>query len=337
MVGVESPRGAEGRHVSQSEFPAIVVGLGQMGMGYDYDEPSPGTILTHCHAFAEHPAFRLAAGVDPDPHRRADFERRYRIPAFPTIAALPQSSGDEVIALAASTPLHASLFESIAASRRPRAVICEKPMGGTVAEARAIAHASEERGIPVVVNYFRRFEPGAEDVREILAGSSFAGELKGTAWYSKGLVNNASHLIDLLRHWLGEVVGSEVISAGRNLAPFGPEPDFVLTFSRGRVVFQAAREEAYSLGELDLIADGGRLQYLDWGIRIRYSTVEPDPNFSGYRRLSSPTDVPTDFARYQWHVVDHLASFLRNDTPLASTAESALGTSRAIDAILVQL
>jgi len=47
----------------------LIVGLGQIGMGYDLGLP-PQNVLSHARAFQNCPGFRVIGGVDPDPKER---------------------------------------------------------------------------------------------------------------------------------------------------------------------------------------------------------------------------------------------------------------------------
>jgi hypothetical protein len=50
----------------------LLVGLGQIGLGYDLALDPDRYIYTHSRALSRHPKFRLLVGVDPD----AGFRRR---------------------------------------------------------------------------------------------------------------------------------------------------------------------------------------------------------------------------------------------------------------------
>src|SRR5664279_298267 len=105
---------------------AAVIGLGSIGQGYDYD--SEGLILTHARAFARHPGFELLAGVDPDANQRERFERQYHLPTSPD----------------------AAIFAQILAAR-PKAVLCEKPLAQTLADAQGMVAAAAAAGCALAV------------------------------------------------------------------------------------------------------------------------------------------------------------------------------------------
>ncbi len=61
---------------------ALVIGLGNIGMLYDYENYSNSQFYTHVKTIHSHPRFELLGAVDPDPKRRLMFESKYKVPAF---------------------------------------------------------------------------------------------------------------------------------------------------------------------------------------------------------------------------------------------------------------
>ena len=71
----------------------------------------------------------------------------------------------------------------------------------------------------------------------------------------KRTINNGSHFINLLEFWLGEFVKIEVFNKGRLINEFDNEPEFLIQFSNGDVVFRAAWEEFSSFYEIQLFVN----------------------------------------------------------------------------------
>jgi predicted dehydrogenase len=293
---------------------AVVVGLGQIGMGYDFALDPERHALTHARALQRHGAFRLAGGVDVDARRRAQFESQYGAPAFADVAAAARQLKPQLCVVATPTAIHdASVYATLDAFR-PRALLCEKPLARDADVARSMVAACEARDCQLFVNYIRRSEPGAREVERRLRDGRIAGPIKGLTWYSKGLFNNGSHFVDLLRCWLGEVQSATLINAGRRWDDVDPEPDFLLRFENSEVTFLAAREENFSHHTIELVAANGRLRYEQGGEKIFWQAAAADLAYAGYRSLGAKIeDIATDFLRTQWHVVDQLAASLRGD------------------------
>lgn len=313
-------------------FTAAVVGLGNIGLRYDLGATGGGRVASHARAFSVHPGFRLAGGVDPDEAGRALLEQHYNVPAFPDVAAM-FSAGirPEVWSIAVPTPLHFRLFEDIIALR-PTAVLCEKPLAERVAEAERMVATAGECGCALAVNYMRRFEPGVLALRRLIAEGALGEIYKGSAWYSKGLLNNGSHVVDLLAFLLGSAGPVQVLQAGRIWEGHDPEPDICLSFGAARVVLLAAREECFSHIGFELVGTGGTVRYIDGGHRIELRRARAEPKLPGYRILATEAEMlPTDLKRYQWHAVDAVHRHLAEGATLHSSGASALETLRTID------
>ena len=305
-------------------FKVLVVGLGQIGMGYDLSLASE-FVYSHARAFATHPAFELVGGMDVNPERRSVFEQTFACPAYADIGAALFAQAADVVTIAVPTSYHQAVLMAILEHARPQAILCEKPLAYGSGEAEDMLTACEAKGVALYANYIRRSDPGAVEVGRRIAFGLIEAPLKGVAWYSKGLRHNGSHFLNLLEYWLGPVRKIAVIQSGRLLEDGDCEPDLDITFERGRVVFLAAREEDFSHYTIELVAANGRLRYERGGVRIDWEPIVKDEQLGGYTRLSPLSErIPSDMGRYQWHVADQLAAALRGEGANLCTGIEAL-------------
>ena len=311
-------------------FTAAVVGLGQIGQGYDYDKTDDAFVLTHSQGFIHHYGFELIAGVDPDMTQCKRFEEKFRRPAYEDLQALMAHHQPEIFSIGVPTQKHYPVFCEIMLAK-PRAVLCEKPIAASLSDARSMVEIAKSNRCSLLVNYMRRFEPGVLILKQILQNKDFGEPYKGNVWYSKGMLNNGSHFLDLLRFLLGEVTQIRVVQKGRRWDGADPEPDVCLDYGGIQVYFLSAREECFSIGEMALVCTKGLISYGESGSLIEARRVDPDDVYSCYTTLGQKREsIPTDLNRYQWHVVDHLYHHLTRGAPLNSDGESALETLRVI-------
>ena len=87
---------------------ALIVGLGQIGMGYDLNHDPQKYVSTHARAFQCHPGYQLVGGVDPDAERRRLFETHYQCPVYDDVASAMESLRPDVVAVATPTAVHAA-------------------------------------------------------------------------------------------------------------------------------------------------------------------------------------------------------------------------------------
>jgi len=312
-------------------FSSVIIGLGAIGQGYDYDHEGSDLILTHAAGFLHHPGYDLIAGVDPSPRQRDRFEKKYSRPCYKDIDTLYSDHRPEVISLAVPTHLHFPICKEVLA-HSPRAVLCEKPIAANTREAREMVSLAESKSCALLVNYMRRFDPGVIELNKILNDEAIGSLYKINVWYSKGLVNNGSHYLDLLLFLLGEVARVQIIDRGRLWAESDPEPDLLIQIGEIPVYFLALREECYSFGEIIFWGTKGMVRYTERGRVIEIRKAQPDPFFSGYQMLQKEkTTVPSELGRALWHVVDGLYRHLTLQTKINSDGKSASETLAVIE------
>jgi len=313
----------------------LLVGLGAIGMGYDLAHAGASRVYTHARAFSTHAAFGPVVGVDHDAGRRRAFEAGYGGPSYETLSDALGEHRPDVIVIATPTATHGEILEDALAHSTPKAILCEKPLAYELGVAEAMLAACEESGVALYVNYMRRSDSGVNAVEQMLANGEILAPVKGVVWYSKGLVHNGSHFVDLMRLWLGPVERTTLIRAGRRLSPQDYEPDFVMEHARGCVTFLAAAEECFSHCTVELLACNGRLRYEQGGERVEWQTVTDDDEFVGYRVLTHEAQVlPADMSRYQYHVATQLALALAGKSANLCSGREGLETLRDIHRVV---
>ena len=318
-------------------FTAAIIGLGQIGQGYDYDLSAKYFIKTHATGFHYHPGFELIAGVDPDGAQRERFERKFNCPAFNTPQELFTQMNPEVVSIAVPTRAHLEVFGEVMKSK-PHAVVCEKPLGESLTAAKEMASLAIKQNCTLMVNYGRRFDPSVQTLKNAIAQGDFGQIYKGVVWYSKGLRNNGSHFVDLLGFLLGEAGRIKLVEAGRCYGGDDPEPDFTIQFGAALISFLSAREECFTHCEMELIGTGGCIKYLQSGAVIDMRRAVAHPHYSGYRSLEADGLIHTDcMQQVQLHGFSQLYDHLVTGSPLNSDGQTALATLRILEKIIDQL
>ena len=317
------------------QLTSVVIGLGQIGQGYDYNNNDESIILTHASAFHFHPEFELIAGVDPDANKRQQFEKKFSVPAYPGLDDLQKRHEPEIISLAVPTDLHYSIFGD-ALSLCPKAILCEKPIAIQVAEAEQMVALAEDSNCAVIVNYLRRFNPAINTLKKHIKSKKLGDIYKGTAWYTKGIVDNGSHFIDLFIFLLGEVQEIQILKHGRKWHSRDPEPDVLIRFGQTDIYMLAGREEHCCMGQFELLGTKGKIQFEDdQPIKIRYA--EDDPIYPGYKNLGIEEEIENPSNRNIWFTLENLAEHLNRGSRLKSTVESSTNTLRVVERIIEEI
>jgi len=316
---------------------SLIIGLGQIGMGYDLLLDPAKFVFSHARAFSLHEAFELSGAVDPSSAQRRLFESHYNKPAYADTESALRAEKPAVVVIATPTALHREAVHTILSHSKPKVILCEKPLAYNPLEAREMVEACQSAGVKLFVNYMRRVDIGALEVKRRIDEGLLSAPIKGVAWYSKGFLHNGSHFFNLLEFWLGSFVRAGLLDRGRLWDNKDPEPDVHVEFENGKVVFISAWEEAFSHHTIELLCPSGRLRYEQGGASITWQSTTPHPTISGYRVLQPAVEeIVTGMNRNQWYVSDQVADFLAGRRYTLCTGNQALATLEAMQQIINQ-
>lgn len=311
-----------------------IIGLGKIGQGLDEGRSSTSYCLSHASAFASHSSFEILAGIDPNEDARKKFHARFGVEALSDLENLKSGHGKiDVVVVAGPTRNNFEIFRK-ALSLKPRLIILEKPMGSSLVEAREMLQMAEAASTKLAINFIRRTEPGALKMRELIRSGAIGGLQKVLVTYSKGLSNNGSHFIDLLRLNLGETSDIQILGSSEERWMDDIEPDFSLRMGGVPVFFHSLREKFYSARDIEFVGSTGAIHYLRGGAKILKFDVVESQVFEGYKFLSlDGIEIPNELNRAQYFVTEDLAQHLLNEKPLMTEASSALRVMEDIERI----
>ena len=315
------------------KIKSLIVGLGQIGLGYDFNDLTDGFVASHAKALHLHPDFDLIGAVDPVADRREMFAQRYGKGTYANVARALEHCRPELVVLATPIKDHVETFHELLKFPSLQLILCEKPLAMVLSDAERMLESANEKNIAVAINYVRRYDPGVQSLTQRLCAGEMGFPLKACVWFGKGIFNNGSHFVNLFVDILGQIKEVKILSPGRLWDGWDPEPDFRLVFDSGVVYFISVREEDFSYSQIEILGPKGKILFDKEG-RILWCGAAPDPVFDGYMTLRQVADeIPTDMNRYQYNVLQNLADFLSGRARLVCDGESGLRTMRALDSI----
>ena len=330
---------------------ALLLGLGQIGFGYDaalpflLDQPRTSVqTLTHARALACHPGFVLAAGIDPSPEARHRFTRLYGAPAYVDLASWRAASKDappDLVVIAVAPQLQPSLVQELLQLTEPQLLLLEKPVISDLKQGRALQAVCERHPqMHVAVNYIRRWLPSVQAWRRRLQVGELGQLLHGQLTYGKGLLINGSHFVNLAEAWLGPLTLGRVIDRGMPCQGFDCEGSLeLLAADHGLAPLHVRSVGLAGLraGELDLWFEGGRLSWLNHGQAIAFWPRREPALGDSHAPLSADPELHlTGLDHYQLEVVDSLHRHLQapDACPLLCTFSDGLHTLESLDPAL---
>jgi UDP-N-acetyl-2-amino-2-deoxyglucuronate dehydrogenase len=186
-----------------------------------------GAISTqHLEAIAAIDGARLGGVVSASAERARSVGERWGVPWTTDLDELLDRPDVDAISIMTPSGLHAS--QALAALRRDKHVLVEKPIALSVADADAVIAEGRRRGVTVATVSQRRFEPVMEALHAAVEANALgaislilaegiyhrpqsyydSAAWRGTIALDGGvLMNQAIHMVDLVR-WLGGPVAS---------------------------------------------------------------------------------------------------------------------------------
>lgn len=317
-----------------NKHKCLVVGLGNIGMEYDLDLDFDEFVLTHCAAINGHEDFILSGGVDLRKTNRDIFEGAFNSPVFDNINSAIKEVRPTIGVICSPTKDHYATLVSLLESSDIRAIICEKPLSYDFIKAQEMVKLCAQHGVSLYVNYMRRSDPNVVEICRRITSGEIAAPIKLTGWYSKGLLNNGSHLVDLASYWLGDYIGHKVLACDRCWNMTDPEPDLYIQFEKGSLVLMAAWEECFTHFTVEMLSPSGRLYYSNGGEKISFSHAEEDKLFKGYNVLSDKPELFRNyFLKYQLHVYEQLSRALRKRRSYLCEGTDGLRTLKILEGI----
>ncbi len=290
--------------------------------------------LTHSRAFSLHDSFVLVAGVDPLDSNRADFEESYKVKTYRNLPGLLKHERPDVIVVANPTHEHSSTIESVLACYRPRAILCEKPLAIDDENSSQIVDLCIKNSVPVYINYIRRGDSGIQEIRRRIISREFQPPYKGVVWYSKGIIHNGSHFLDLMRFWFGDVQNASIIHPGETFTANDAEPDARFQFCNASVVFCAAQESNFSHYTIELIAANGRLRIEKNG-DIGWQPAVNHPTLVGFRQLAQSSDIiQNSMPKYQLMITNELYKALTQQNHALCSGRDGLSIQKCLSELV---
>ena len=268
---------------------ALLVGAGNIGALYDINSESDAEPLTHLSALTKSQQIGWIDVLETNPNHvhRIKLNQKIRY-CFASLAELEAHADDYKIAcIATPSGTHFSILRALNKSAiKIGHVLCEKPLFSRAMEFHSQALDIKQMKFPVTVNYPRTWSTDNTGLLDIAAKHDLGACISAVASYGKGLKNNGSHMINLLVQLFDGV--PEVTSVGRcsiNDLNQDPSISFGLMVNGHEIAVMATSSQSFSLFEVDLRFERGRLILKDGGRFIDLYAPVADPNYAGYTVL----------------------------------------------------
>jgi predicted dehydrogenase len=338
--------------LANQTYKSVIIGLRGIGAQRPdeaADLPLYGT-MPNSHASAYHrcPDTDVVAVCDLDEGLLSDFEARWKdvwpdLRLYNDYREMLQKENPDIVSVATGDHLHADITVVSAEHASTRAVICEKPIATTLADADRMIEATEKAGVLLSIEHSRRWYPSFLAARELIRGGDI-GNLKTIVCdlFSQRamMFRNGTHLLDMICFFADSTpqwVMAELESGFEDFTEYvgdgghdpGTDPDAAayIRFENGVRAYFNCRKMDFPGSQMYLTCEDGRIEISDReAVLVRATT---------HREWSRQTIVPTNYMHQgQAAYVPEIVDKLENGGDLVSTGREARKTLQIMLGIL---
>jgi predicted dehydrogenase len=322
------------------KYRSMIIGCGNIAGALDSDQiDSTRAPLTHAKAYRAHDHFDCVACVDSDPVQRDKFQKCWSLEhSFSSIDEAVSAEVDvDVISICSPTCYHGEHLVQVL-SLNPKLVFCEKPLHSDSLGANEIVNAYKQHNVHLMVNYSRRFDPSVSFFKKSITDGEF-GELRAiSGWYNKGLLNNGSHLLDLLIFLFGNLSIKHVGKALHDFKLSDSSYPLILATNEGiQIALSCGNANDFALIELEFLFSNARVKMLNGGRQWSVESVIDDATFKGYKSLGPVKVSEGEYMQVFQNALSNIHDCLSKQTELNSTGEDVLCVTRLYSDILKKL
>ncbi len=319
----------------------LIIGCGNIAGGFDAKNSAGITARTHAGAYAAHGQFSIRACVEPDTNKRQAFIERWGVAdgygSMEQLLAHQPAIGSacfDVISICSPTAVH---YEHALLAMRlaPKLIFCEKPVCSDIAQTQSLVQQCSDQGVLLAVNHNRRWDPEVTRLRDQFKAGHWGTIRSVTGQYNKGVLNNGSHLIDLLQDLLGPLTLTDCGTPCFDYLESDPSvPAHLVSDAGVPIALTCGDASDYSLFELQVVTQRGVIAMEDGGLRWRTRLSAPSPQFAGYRALEPGAICEGGYLQTMTNAVANIYRAVTSAEALASTGSSALSAQRICQQIL---
>lgn len=308
------------------QYNVLIIGAGKIGSSFD--NPGSNIILTHANAFSSHNGFNLVGFVDINKELAKKAAKKWQVKSFGSIKEAFRLKNIDVVCVATSTETHFKILKEIF-NFPVKLVLLEKPIAGTISETKKILDLCNQMKKPVVVNYFRQFLPEFENIKINIDNNKYGNFISGTGYYGKGMLNNGSHIINLLNYFLGDALDFETIDRFIDFSVNDPTVSSILTFkNKKKFILWGIDSRMFTLFEIDLIFKKYRIRIVESGRKIEFYKIKNSQIFKGYKNIIKFSETETSFTKYMYCVADNVYKRLTQGDKIKCDIFEAYRTSK---------
>lgn len=242
----------------KKKYKTIIIGFGNIAYQNGIGKYKKSITTTHYKNILNSKSFYLSAICDKKIIKNYKIKKKIKIyNNYKTI--LKNEKADLIIISSPDNTHYKILMET--AKYSPKMVFCEKPLCINLNQLKSIIALYKKKKILLQVNYSRRFLPEFKKIKKDLKNNILGKIQIFQIFYSRGLIHNGSHAIDLILWYFGF---PKKIEVNKNSKSSSFTNDFCTTLSlyyKNNLIVQIIGIDVKNFGHLEINIIGSKKRY----------------------------------------------------------------------------
>ena len=287
----------------------LLIGAGNIAGGYD--NPKSKKVLTHLGAINRIKSNKVLIDiVDPSYQNYYLIKNKWNVKGeyYSSIKDVNHKKKYDVILITCNTKYHLENIKYITENLECKLILCEKPCCNSFDEISLIERLCLSKSINLYINYQRRLICEWTKIKQSISSGIMGSFEFGNIYYSKGLINNCSHAINLL-YFIFDKKDISIQNIYKHIYDYSsddPTLTFSLNIDNKTVNFIGLNDQNFSIFEIDLIFQKERIKCIDSGTVIERYKLSDDEIYKGYKSLNfvkSNSDSKEPFLNL-WQIIE---------------------------------
>lgn len=302
----------------------LIVGAGRIGASFD--SSTSKQVLTHAHAFKKHPLVTSFYFCDPNRNSLDKATKEWEVEGEEDLELALDKYSPDIVSICVPTKNHLEVVSKVAHSNC-KIVLLEKPIALDISESVKIKKILEDQGKVVSVNYSRRFDQFIIDLKDKYDRGDLGQAVSASGLYTKGILNNGGHLINLFSFLFGKVLEQKSLSGIVDYIDSDPTLNCFLRYEKCDFVnIKTANEKLYTIFEYDLLFEKSRYRFFQSGFQCSVQEVRKDPLFPGYSDLTDGRICATNLDSSMYNYLDQAIQYYNGKNGVICNLEEAILT-----------
>ena len=250
------------------KIKVAIIGLGRIGFNYGDNKK-----LTHFYSSLNFPSFKIVSLVDKNPQIKKKLNNNFKKIFYRNIKSIPKQETIDLAIISSPDEHHFKNIIDIARFK-PKLIIVEKPVSKNYHQTQKIIKLSKKNKINIIVNFSRRFNESYIKIKKQIK-SKYFGKIKYVRMhYSRGLIHNSIHLIDLSLWLFGKPMSCTFKNKRRSKSIRNDwSADIILNYGSFTVYILSCDIERLGNEEIDIVGERKRV-LIDCEMNIKYFLIK---------------------------------------------------------------